>query len=180
MILVAVQCNHCGASLRISETTSFVTCAHCGSQLAVQRTETATFTEAINAIDQKTTQIAANLEVMRLQNRIEILDREWESKRAAVMIGVSQGKNGEPSRSRATLWRILFVTTGIVLVVAALATEGFRMFAFFGLFAIIAGVLTRRWDSAMADKFQSLQARYDMERRRLVHQLRAAEKQGQG
>ena len=179
MNLVAVQCNQCGASLRISETTNFVTCEHCHSQLAVQRMETATFTEAIKAIDQKTTQIAADLEIMRLQSRIEMLDREWDSKKAPLMIGGSEGKNGEPSRSRAKVWAILFVSAGIVLVVGALAVEGFHMFVLFGVLAIIAGVMTGSWESAMADNFQSLQARYAMERRRLVHQLHAAEKPGQ-
>jgi ABC-type phosphate transport system auxiliary subunit len=193
MTLVAVRCNHCGASLRISETTRFVTCDHCRSQLAVQRTDTAIFTEAIKAIDQKTSQIAADLEAMRLQKQIETLDREWESKRAVLLAGVSMGSNGEPSEIRAKVWMILFATPGVVLmvcslgmVISTLEVKGLHFSSFQGLFLallgllpIIAGVLIGRWNATMADQFQSQRARYAKERQHLVGQLSAAEKQGQ-
>ena len=186
MTLVAVQCNQCGASLRVSETTRFVTCEHCGSQLSVERTETAIFTEAIKAIDQKTTQIAADLEVMRLQKQIEILDREWESKRTALLAGVSVGSSGEPSGLRAKVWEILFMTVGVVTVVFGLAVEGLCISVFLGLpsiflglLSIIVGLLIKRWDSNMAAKFQSQRSRYVKDRQCLVGQLRAAEKTGQ-
>ena len=193
MNLVAVQCNQCGASLRISETTSFVTCEHCRTQLAVQRTDTATFTEAIKALDQKTTQVAADLEVVRLEKQIEMLDREWESKRATLLVGVSVGSNGEPSGIRAKVWMILFATLGVALIVCALVLivctlemEGLHASSFQGLFLallgllpILAGVLIRRWNADMAEKFKSQRVRYAKERQRLVGELRAAEKQGQ-
>lgn len=42
-----VDCNGCGASLKIGETTHFATCAKCAARLEVKRSESAVYTEVL-------------------------------------------------------------------------------------------------------------------------------------
>ena len=37
MRTIALQCNHCGAPLQVSESARFVTCTHCGTQLTIRQ-----------------------------------------------------------------------------------------------------------------------------------------------
>jgi hypothetical protein len=45
---VNVDCNACGASLSVPETTRFVTCGKCRARLAIRRSDTAIYTEVLD------------------------------------------------------------------------------------------------------------------------------------
>ena len=62
------------------------------------RTNGSTFTEILEGIDEKTTQIAQDTRIIRLQNDLEILDREWEMKRKQMMILNSNNKPVAPNK----------------------------------------------------------------------------------
>ncbi|QDT63470.1 hypothetical protein [Calycomorphotria hydatis] len=49
MAPVSLLCNQCGASIEVPESASFIVCNACNTHLAVKRTETITYTEAIHA-----------------------------------------------------------------------------------------------------------------------------------
>jgi hypothetical protein len=91
METVSVTCNHCGAPLTVGEATRFATCKHCGRQLKIVHGESSTYTEVLTGIAETTTRIAEDTAVIRVQNDIERLDREWQDERQQYY---SRDKNG--------------------------------------------------------------------------------------
>lgn len=77
METLSVRCNHCGAPLDIGMQTRFVTCQFCHSSLEIKRGASSVFTEEVTRIADNTAKMADSLEVIKLQNEIEQLDREW-------------------------------------------------------------------------------------------------------
>ncbi len=77
MNIRALTCGHCGAPLDVPTGMSFLTCGHCGSRLKVVHTGNAVYTEVLEQISSHTRVMAGNLELLRLQNELERLDREW-------------------------------------------------------------------------------------------------------
>lgn len=76
-----VACNQCGAPLEVASGTRFVTCNYCSSRLEVHRSDSASYTSVLEAIQDKTAQMAEDLSIIRLQNELEQLDRQWEIER---------------------------------------------------------------------------------------------------
>ena len=95
---VAVTCNHCGAALDVPAATRFVTCTYCGTRLEVHRSGGAAFTEILQSIDQRTGQIAEDVEQIRRQNDLEQIDREWAMRREQLMVTTKHGGRTAPSR----------------------------------------------------------------------------------
>ena len=78
MKLISVCCNHCGAPLDVSEQSRFVTCSHCNSRLIVQHTGNAVYTELLESLQQRTEEIADEVELLRLQADLTQLESDWE------------------------------------------------------------------------------------------------------
>ncbi len=96
METVSVRCNSCGAPLEVGAQARFATCQFCQTQLEIKRTESSVFTEEISRIARNTDQMAESLEVIKLQNEIEMLDRE-----AATMSDAELARRGAGAPSRA-------------------------------------------------------------------------------
>src|SRR5438034_11615303 len=84
--VTSVACNHCGASLEVGLTTRFVTCAYCGSRLEVHRSGSSLYTEVLEAIDQRTQRMEQDLGLIKRQNEVGRLDREWMLRRDQLMV----------------------------------------------------------------------------------------------
>ena len=108
----SVTCNHCGAPLAIQPSTRFVTCTHCGSRLEIHRSGAALFTEVLESIDQRTKEIAQDVDVIRRQNEVERLDREWAMRREALMVRTKSGTE-TPSIAGGIIGAVLGVGFGI-------------------------------------------------------------------
>src|SRR5690349_5115522 len=89
--VTSVVCNHCGAPLEMQADTRFITCTYCGAKLQLHRSPTSIYTEVLESLDQRTQQMAQDLDVIKRQNELERLDREWMMQRESMMI---TGKNG--------------------------------------------------------------------------------------
>jgi predicted phage tail protein len=176
--IIDVNCNHCGATLQVDEKTRFVTCTYCHSRLAIQRSESAVFTEVLDKIEQNTGQMAENLELIRLQNELEQIDREWMMSRENLMV---QGRNGSRSVPSVAggIFTIIFgvVAGGIWMTFAYTAVHAPPLFCMFGLVfmgaAVFGGVnmvsKAGRLDVERRDyetRRQSLLAEIDSEKRR--------------
>mgnify|MGYP001096205623 CR=1 FL=1 len=74
MRILAITCNQCGTPLEVPEETRYLTCTACFSQLEVHCSGNATYTEvleateAIEAMQQRTDQVASNI-ASRTQTR---------------------------------------------------------------------------------------------------------------
>lgn len=77
MRTISLTCNRCGAPLQAPESTQFVTCSHCNTRLKIVSSGGTTYTEALKDILESQVAMAEDLEIIRLQNELERIDREW-------------------------------------------------------------------------------------------------------
>jgi Flp pilus assembly protein TadB len=119
MELLSLACGHCGAPLEVPDGTRFVTCGYCSSKLEVHRSGGAIYTEVLEALQKRTEEIADDVEILKLQNELERIDREWQENRAGYMIGSKHGAS-KPSPIRGTI-ALLF---GIGCIIYFIVTSG--------------------------------------------------------
>lgn len=147
MDMISVRCNHCGAPLEVGDRTRFVTCQFCNSQLEIKHSESAVFTEEVTRIADNTEKMAGSLEVIRLQNEIEQLDREWGLQQTAHDAG---GRNKGPQTTGQALFGMGFA---VFFAVVCFGMAGFAssmggpggIFALvpvgMGIFALVGGIM---------------------------------------
>ncbi len=99
MELTPVTCNHCGAALQVPDSARFVTCRYCNSQLEIKRTDSSITTEVLAHLEQTTAHMADNLSVIRRDSEVERLDREWNDRRAQLLVKNKDGSTSTPSAS---------------------------------------------------------------------------------
>ena len=138
MKVITVRCNECGAPLETSDTARYLTCGHCGSQLSVQRTASAVFTEKLDAIASQTEMMAGSLGIIRVQNDIAQLDREWVMEREKHLI---RGKRGVHEPNFASIFGgTVGLVVGLLMICGGLSMHGSGSLALVGLiFAVFSG-----------------------------------------
>ena len=163
-----VTCNRCGAPLAIADSTRFVNCTYCGARLEVHRNGNALYTAVLDAIDQRTKEIAADVEVIRRQNEIERLDREWAMRREDLMVRGKDGSAAKPSVIGPVIGMLIAVVfVGFWSISAANAgAPGF--FPVIGVLVILAVIIGTVSTLAKAGQYEQEQRRYEAERARLM------------
>ena len=172
----ALSCNNCGAAIQVPPRVSYVTCAHCGSHLVVRRNDSAAYTEVLERIEDHTEEMAQDLSVIRIQNDLERLDREWQMRRESLMV---RGQNRALFKPDAAVGK---VGCGIAIVAAILYMAytwsiGAAPLALFGIpFIGAALIFAQSWISR-ADRYQQAQQAYAHRRAEL---LKAMSQQARG
>ena len=164
-----VTCNHCGAPLDVPPGTRFVTCAHCGSRLEIHRTGNAVYTEVLEAIDQRTKEIAQDVDVIRRQNEVERLDREWQMRREELMVRGKRGSASTPSAAGGVIAIVIALIVGIFWM-SMVASHGGGAFALFGLLFILVGVGSGINMILKAGQYDQSERQYQEERARLMRE----------
>lgn len=180
METLSVRCNHCGAPLTVGTDTRFVTCQFCHCQLEVKRTDSSIFTEEVAKLAKNTEKMAESLEVIKLQNEIERLDREWAAAQP-LKPHQSRGRHGNPTgppRSpQGAAFGLIFAIFFAVVCFSmaglassngapglfALVPVGMGIMALFGGFKAIGA----------SHKYQQQQSTYQEQRNRLAAKLDA-------
>lgn len=75
MEFISLSCNKCGAPLEVPENAQFLTCGYCGSRLAIKVHGKAHYTEVLDRIDEKTSQILQKVTELSERNDPHAL---WE------------------------------------------------------------------------------------------------------
>lgn len=168
-----VPCNNCGASLSINTSTNFIKCNYCGTSLKVKRSSESTFTEILAGIDQKTDHIAKDTRIIRIQNDIEMLDRDWKEGEKAFF--VKDGEKGLhiPTRSGIQSWwfsAVLIACGGFIL---SLLTE-VPFFFIIALFLTVYAVLKALYLMDKLDEYEKSKGEYEEQRKQLKDELRKA------
>ena len=73
----SVRCQHCGASLKISDGLRFITCGYCQSELEVVKDASTVYTEVLTRLQENSDAMAESIRIIEVQNEIERADREW-------------------------------------------------------------------------------------------------------
>lgn len=133
MPLITVSCNCCGAPLKVNDEVRFVTCQFCNTQLEVTHSESAVFTRQINRIAEQTTQLAQDVEVLKLQNELEMLDR-------GMQVGTAPG-SANSSVAGGMVALVFSIVFAIVCFAIASAAGQAGAPGFFALVPVAMGVL---------------------------------------
>jgi hypothetical protein len=172
------RCINCGANLRVAEDTSLVCCQYCNSELQVIRDgavlTTRLFEKGVEAIKDD---LGQKLDILRLQNEIERLDREWSLKREEFMV---RGKHGSsiPSGAGSLIGGLMAAGFGIFWMIFT-ASMGAPGFSLFGLVFAGIGLVTGVSGMGKASQHESAQSEYQQRRRALLSQLQRAEQESQ-
>jgi hypothetical protein len=78
-MIESLCCNSCGGPLEVPGETRFLKCNHCVQSPAVKRSETATFTEAIEQLAEVTEDLAEDVASLKVNHDIFELDRSWNT-----------------------------------------------------------------------------------------------------
>jgi hypothetical protein len=188
--LIDLTCNHCGAALQVGNDTRFVTCTYCGSRLEVHHSGGAAYTSLLQSIDQRTEQIAEDVETIKLQNELERLDREWQMAREASLTRNKDGSMSEPSATSSIVGSVIGAAFGILWTIIAVAMSfgassagapaPFQfiscIFPLFGVIFVIAAIAMGIKGVTRGSQFSQRSQEYQAQRDRL---LRAIEERRQ-
>jgi transcription elongation factor Elf1 len=163
----SVTCNHCGAPLAIQPSTRFVTCTHCGSRLEIHRSGAALYTEVLDAIDQRTKEIAQDVDVIRRQNEVERLDREWAMRREELMVRTKSGAK-TPTVAGGVIGAVVAVVFGIFWIGMSSTAGAPAIVPIIGIVVVIAGLVSGISTVAKASQYADEQQRYEQQRARLL------------
>ena len=167
---ISVNCNECGAPLDVPQSIRFVTCSYCMSKLEIHRNETSIYTEQIDRIDQNTQKMSSDLDVIRFQNELERLDREWMLERELYLI---KDKNGShvPNKSGSHLMPGIFVAIfGCIWILVTLASRALPL-TIFGIVIVLFALSALVRNSNKAAEYQQRYADYQVARRELLDKI---------
>ncbi len=160
MKLLALTCNNCGAPIEVPEETKFFTCSHCESRLAVHRSGNAVYTDVLDALQQRAIQIATDMEVLKVQDKLGRLDRQWGADREKLG-GGQHGYIRVPTVANAVAVRTVLAAGGILVIVLSLLCTSSSLLsgnaaglAMLGVFLIFAGLLAGHYGVEKADEYQ--------------------------
>jgi hypothetical protein len=122
--------------------------------------------------------VNAQLDVLRIQNQIAQLDREWEIESQQYMMSGRYGQQYRPSKWIGLLIGLMAVVGGGIWTVTAFsmssglerAPGAFSLFPFFGLVFIAFGVGIGVYTFVQANRYEEAYARYQARRTALLDQ----------
>jgi hypothetical protein len=185
MELIPLNCNNCGAPLKVDEDTRFVTCKQCDAQLAVRHEDGAAFTDVIEAaarveasaaaIEAHVERLGADNERLFLQGEIERLDREWDSRRESLLVRRKDGHSYEPTRTAPAVIALVVLLAFAPAVMISMADGDSELGAIVWVGgAVFAGVIVLAFNNLnrQAARFQQARAEHEDEREQLLDKLR--------
>lgn len=171
MKLVSVTCNNCGAPLEIPPATRFVTCGFCSSRLEVHHSGSALYTHVLEQLKEQTRQIAVDVEVLKRQNELEQLDREWMMERERFQSRSRDGRYHVPTVTGSVVGAAIAVGFAIFWIAMASAMRAPTPFVLFGILfvgvAIVGGIV----GVTKATSYQQCKKRYEQRRREVLRRL---------
>jgi hypothetical protein len=180
MKITKVCCQGCGADLEVDEDIRFVNCNYCGARLEVVHDSTTTHTRLLEKLEKRSDEMAGDLKVIRLQNDLEKLDREWDREMEGFMVTGENGERSIPSTGGSIVGGVVAIVAGVIWMgfAGSIGAPGpFVMFGFVFIGFALFGMVRR---SAKAGNYQSAHERMQGRRARLVAQIESAKRASSG
>lgn len=174
MKLLSLNCNHCGAPLEAPEKTRYLTCAYCNSRLEVKREGQAVYTEVLEAIEERTSRIAEDVETIKLQNELERLDREWTMRRDRYMTRDKDGHMRVPSVGGSLAGGLIAGVFGVLWTGFTLSMGAPAIFPIFGAVFTVVAIVGGFTGLNRADQYRQAKTAYEARRRKVLAELRGA------
>lgn len=176
MTVKKLCCQGCGADLEVDESIRFVNCNYCGARLEIVRDATTTHSRLLDQIEKRTGEMAEDLKVIRLQNDLEQLDREWEQERSRFLTRDKNGNASEPSSAGAVVGGVVIVVFGVFWMRMASSMHAPGFFPLFGLLFIGMALFGIISSLNKAQGLRSSESDYRRRRARLLSEIEMAKR----
>jgi DNA-directed RNA polymerase subunit RPC12/RpoP len=173
MKLLTLSCNECGAPLEVPAEAKYVTCGYCSARLAVQRTSNAVYTEVLEKIGEQTEKLAQDVEILKLQNELERLDREWSDQREQYMVRDKHGNKNTPSAAASLIGALVAAGAGVFWMVLTASSGAPGFFPLFGFVFIVVAIIIGATGAAKASAYKESLEKYERRRMELIARLNA-------
>ena len=171
MKVTKVCCQGCGADLEIDDSIRFVTCNYCNSRLEVVHDATVTHTRQLDKIERTTDAMVNKIKVIELQNDLERLDREWDSRRETLMVRNKEGRVSEPSSAGSVIGGMVAIVFGMFWVGMASSMGAPSFFPLFGLVFIGFAIFSMVNGANKAGAYRNHRSDYENQRQELIHRI---------
>jgi hypothetical protein len=158
--------------LEVPGGTRFVTCGYCSSKLEVHRSGGAIYTEVLQAIQRRTEELAEEVEILKLQNELQRIDREWQIDRESCMIRRKNGGLREPSPVTGAFIGISCIVCGIIFVVVGIKAPPIMLF---GLAGTVLGFFSLVSELRKSQQFTEMTQQYEQRRGEVLQRMREFE-----
>ncbi len=177
----SLNCNSCGAPLEVPDSANYVKCNHCGQQLVVRRSESATFTEAVDRLAETTEALSEQVEELSRHNELAELDRRWELERENFTFSDKHGHRHLPDEKNSMIGGIVTVVFGCLWTIIAVGmmanAPNFGLFPIvkivfpiFGVLFVVFGATAAMRNFQMAKDYKAAYRRYQTERERIIRE----------
>jgi hypothetical protein len=129
------------------------------------------YSEVLERIEQQTGRIADDVEVIRLQNRLERLDREWMMRRDELLTQDKDGQRHKPSATGSVVGMVVGGGFGLFWTITAMSMDGSSFFPLFGVLIIVVVVWAGLRGITNASKYRQFESQYESERQRLLREI---------
>ena len=175
MQLERLICNSCGAPLEVPMSAQFVTCVHCKTQLQIQRTGSATCTQQIADLAEKTEELSERIEDLAATSERSEIDNQWRIERENLMVRDKHGNSHVPTKGSAVSAGIMVVVFGVFWLVMAISITSSApafgpfaaakvIFPAFGVLIIGFGIYNSLSNFSKAEKYKRAERRYVQQR----------------
>ncbi|HEX3997561.1 MAG TPA: hypothetical protein VHX65_03315 [Pirellulales bacterium] len=179
MNLETIACINCGAPLQVPRDARFVTCTHCHTSLAVRRNDSATYTEKLAQIDERTGVMESELAQLHNEAELARIDREWEQERQTYLSRGNDGQMVEPSVVGSVIFGIIAVVFGMVWIGIASSQGAPAMFPLLGVVFMVIGIAAAVFGAGKASEFTAARERHERLRSQIsVPQIRQPNSSG--
>lgn len=169
-------CQGCGADLEVADDIRFLNCNYCGARLEIIREATTTHSRVLDKIEKRTGEMADDLKVIRLQNDLERLDREWEQERARYLVRNQDGGVSEPSPVAAVIGGVVMIGFAIFWMSFTSSMHAPAIFPLFGIVFIGAALFMIMTSLTKAQGMRNGEANYQTRRSRLLAEMERVRK----
>lgn len=163
--------------MEVPENTAFLTCGYCSSRLAVRRSGNAVYTEVLEALEKRTQRIAKDVEVIKMQNQLAELDRQWMVDREKYMVRGKYGASRVPTRAGSVIFMLITVVFGLVFLGMGFSSDAPLPAMLFALLFVGAAVAAGVYRAQKAESYQRGKRNYQRRRQELLRNLRELEQE---
>ncbi|MEM1085538.1 MAG: hypothetical protein AAGI48_15615 [Verrucomicrobiota bacterium] len=171
-----VCCQGCGADLEIEEGIRFVNCNYCGAKLEIVSNRTTTHSRVLEKLEKRSDEMAEDLKVIRLQNELEKLDREWAQEKQRFMVSGKDGEKSLPSTAGSMIGGVIAIVFGVFWMGTTSSMGAPGIFPLFGLVFIAFAIFGMVSGGSKASGYRNAKSRMDSKRGDLLRRLEAAKR----
>ncbi len=148
-----------------------MTCNFCGSKLEIIRDHSTTHSRVLDKIQKRTNEIADDVRILKLQNQLEQLDRQWTQERSQYLITDKHGAKHEPGPFGSVIMGVFAIGFGVFWMIGASAMPGGGIFPLFGLIFIGGAIFSMVNSTSKANQLQKRREVYEQRRESLLREI---------